>query len=165
MLKGLLSQGRNFGLGLCLTVILGCQEAPSEPEQSMTEEEVFEHVVDNYYSWARLSQFKDYYGMIDLVAPQSNFEGATGVCKRTWERGNDLYYEFSSVSVDFSEEQPPKAYIYGNWKRHQVEGSTTETTIQEGGFYSSSLPADGEYYETNWKLNGVNWSFEKNWWR
>ena len=152
-------------LSTIVIVPMGCQEATTEPEVSVTDEYVIEQVIDNYYGWARLSRNKDYNGMINLVAPQSSFEGATGVCKDMWDMGGDFYYEFSSVDVQYTQEKPPEAVVYGNWLLYQRPANTGSPVINEGGFYSDSYPVDGEFYGDEWRLDGINWNKDKNWWK
>ena len=144
---------------------MGCQETPIESEPSVTEEDIIEQVIGNYYDWARLSRNKDYYGMINLVAPQSNFEGATNVCRGAWDSGGDFYYEFSSVDVQYTQKQPPEAVAYGNWRLYQRPAGAGSPTVHEGGFYSDSYPVDGEFHGQEWKLDGMNWEAGKDWWR
>ena len=170
MFKRNLNPLKLFGLAFLIFSILGCGGEVTKPTATIDsgkskDDEVIEQIIDNYYDWARFSQLKDYGGMMKLVAPQSNFEGGTKVCKEIWDAGDSAYYEFSSVGVCYTTKQPPVAYVYGNYTFYQ-RGVVHESpwTVEEGGFASSSFPEDGEYYGNKWKLDGINLNAGQDWW-
>lgn len=157
----ILSYGKRFSLGLLTTLMLNCTDKEvTQPEPEDIEGKIRETIVDVYYKWAEKSRQHDYYGMLALVVPGSSMEGATNVCKDQWDFGNEFSYSFNSVNVGLLEESPPKAYVRGNWTRYQ-----NDPPPREGGFYGFSIPIDGDYEGENWKLNGMNWSHEINWWK
>ncbi len=165
-LRNLLSYGKSLGFGVLFSLIMACEkdEQPFISEEQK-EAQIREHIVNNYYDWARMSKLKDYEGMLQLVAPQSTFEGATEVCKNQWDENGDFYWEFSSVEVESTTKQPPEAYVRGNWSITQRSENAGAPDSFGGGFYSSSFPSDGEYYNKNWLLDGINCNLDRFWWR
>ena len=161
LLKKFSSSSKRLGLIALFSIfMLNCEENIVNEPVGKTNEDLEEQIENLYYDWAMKSRLRDYQGMLAISVPRSSVEGMTNVCKSSWDEGAELYYVYNSVKVYDLQETPPKAKIYGNWEMHQ--GRNTE--VYSGGFNSSSWPTDGEFYGDNWKLDGISFGLEENWW-
>jgi len=151
-----------FLILICVFLVVSCSKKDkgtnSTPDPT---EEIKNRVEKLYTDWARFSRLHAYSSMLSLVVPNSNFEGMSNTCNEQWGRGEEFYYVFTSVEVDYVSQDPIEMNVHGNWEMHQGPS----VPVYKGGFYSNAWPIDGEFEGHNWKLDGMNMNLDENWWK
>ena len=142
-----------------ISLVCGCGGGDNPTSSNNNEDDVKQHIVDQYYAWAAESRDHDYNGMMALVMPGSNMAGATNLCKSEWDQDHEFCYAFSGVHVDLLTEDPADSWVMGNYIHYQ---EFCEPFY--GGFYGGAQPFDGNFWGFDWKLNQMNWNCGWNWW-
>jgi hypothetical protein len=134
---------------LFLVLLIGCnKENPTELNQPVNNDAEYAIVKLQYVYWASASKSHNYSNMKSLVAPGSNFDRATDVCKETWDSGGQLYYVFSNLKViEFYE---TSAAVDGNWK--MIQGTDPNYN------YSGTFQSYCIMHNNSWLLHGLNWN-------
>ena len=132
---------------LNIALLLGCKKETTitESNQPLDNSSRDALILIQYHNWASASKSHDYTTMKSVVVPGSSFDGATEVCKKAWDYGDELYYEFSNLEV--VEYYETSAAVHGNWKIIFTDPQYNAT----GSFASFCVKKNGK-----WLLSGLN---------